>query len=266
MKISAVTSLLESLAPPAFQEDYDNSGLQTGDLEKECSGVLVSLDTTEAVIEEAVQKGCNLLISHHPLIFHGLKQISRETGTGKAILTAVKNDITVYAIHTNLDNVLPGVSSTIADKLGLRNRSILAPKPPGETGGLQEAGSGLIGNLERPLAEKQFLDLLREKFGVPVVRHSPLTGKAVNRVALCGGSGSFLIPNALAQGADFFVSADIRYHSFFEAEGSLVIADIGHYESEQFAVDLLCDVILKKFPNFAVLKAGTATNPVHYYL
>jgi dinuclear metal center YbgI/SA1388 family protein len=264
MKISAILQILELLAPPAFQEDYDNSGLQAGSTDNECSGVLLSLDVTEAVVEEAVQKNCNLLISHHPLIFRGLKQVTEASGIGRALIAAIRNDITVYAIHTNLDNVLPGVSSSMAGKLGLLNRRILAPRParPGE----REAGSGLVGELPRPLAEKAFLALLREQFGSPVIRHSVLLGGPVSRVALCGGAGSFLIPNALSAGADFFVSADISYHRFFEAEGRLVIADIGHYESEQYALNLLYEIILEKFPNFAVLKAGTPSNPVHYYL
>ena len=264
MKIRQITRHLESLAPLAFQEDYDNSGLILGDADEDCRGVMISLDVTEEVLEEAQQKGCNLLISHHPLIFRGLKQISRETGTGRSIISAIKKGIAVYAIHTNLDNVLPGVNSAIAGKLGLENIRFLLPKSVAGAEGT--AGSGLIGELREPMDEKEFLALLQQQFRIPAIRHTVLTGRPVSRVALCGGAGSFLITSALSGNADFFITADIRYHEFFGAEGKLVMADIGHYESEQFTIGLIHDAILKKFTNFAVLKAGAATNPVHYYL
>ncbi len=266
MKISDITWVLEDLAPLPYQEAYDNSGLLLGTEEDECRAAMVSLDATEPVVEEAAKKGCNLLITHHPLIFKGLKQISRHAGTGRAIIAAVKREIAVYAIHTNLDNVLPGVNTAIAAKFGLDDRQFLQPKTESAREGQAGAGSGLIGELRQPLNENQFLSLLQQQFRVPVIRRSPLTGRMVKRVAVCGGAGSFLITNALALKADFFITADIRYHEFFEAEGRLVLADIGHYESEQYTMDLICDAIHEKFPNFAVLKAGTATNPVNYYL
>jgi len=263
MKISNITLFLESLAPLSFQEDYDNCGLLLGSAETDCRGVMISLDATEEVIEEAGKRGCNLVISHHPLIFRGIRQISNESGTGRAIISAIKNEIAVYAIHTNLDNILLGVNSAIAGKLGLENLRFLLPKTGKGTEGI--AGSGLVGELSEPMGEEPFLRLLQRQFRIPLIRHTALTGKPVHRVALCGGAGSFLITNALSAKADFFVTSDIRYHEFFEAEGKLVMADIGHYESEQYTTDLLFDAILKKFPNFAVLKAGAATNPVHYY-
>ena len=263
MKISDITRFLESLAPLRFQEDYDNCGLLLGSAETNCRGVMISLDATEEVIEEAGKRGCNLVVSHHPLIFRGIKQISNESGTGRAIIAAIRNEISVYAIHTNLDNILPGVNSAIAGKLGLENLRFLLPKSGKGLEGI--AGSGLIGELPEPMGEELFLQLLQRQFRIPLIRHTALTGRLVHRVALCGGAGSFLITNALSAKADFFVTADIRYHEFFEAEGKLVMADIGHYESEQYTTDLLFDAILKKFPNFAVLKAGAATNPVHYY-
>jgi dinuclear metal center YbgI/SA1388 family protein len=266
MSISEISLFLETLAPLDFQEDYDNCGLILGERSEACRGILVSLDTTEAVIQEAVQRNCNLVISHHPLIFHGLKQINAETGTGLTVMAAIRHGVAVFAMHTNLDNVLSGVNGAMADKLGLVNRRLLLQKPGSGSGKRGEPGSGLIGELSDPVSEKEFLAGVREKFGVPVIRHSQLTGRPVKRVALCGGAGSFLIINALLGKADFFITADIRYHEFFDADGKLVLADIGHYESEQFTTDLLHDAIQKKFPNFAVLKAGTATNPVHYYL
>ncbi|HVY74974.1 MAG TPA: Nif3-like dinuclear metal center hexameric protein [Puia sp.] len=265
MKISSIVQALETLAPTALQEDYDNSGLQLGNIDNECSGVLISLDATETVVREAVEKKCNLVVSHHPLIFRGVKRIDPGVEPGRTIFAAIQHGIAIYAIHTNLDNVLPGVNSTMADRLGLVNRRFLSPRLPAERPGERPAGSGLLGELPQPLAETAFLDLLRERFNLVLIRHSALTGRPVQRVALCGGAGSFLIPNALLERADFFVSGDISYHRFFEAGERMVIADIGHYESEQFSVDLLHDLLVEKFPTFAVLKAGKPTNPVHYY-
>ncbi len=261
MKIRDIIQHLESFAPPQYQEDYDNSGLILGDYNAECTGVLVSLDCTEELIPEAFEKNCNLIVSHHPLIFHPLRNIKSDDVIGKALIAAIKNDITIYAIHTNLDNVTGGVNARIADKIGLINRRILVPKT--EDGGV---GSGLIGDLKNQVSGKHLLELLKASFKIPVIRHSPLTGQPVSRLALCGGAGSFLISNALQQAADWFVSSDIRYHEFFGGEGKMVIADIGHYESEQFTMDLILDIILEKFPNFAVLKSGKVTNPVNYYI
>ena len=261
MKISEIIQHLESIAPPEYQEEYDNSGLITGDVHMDCSGVLVSLDCTEELISEAFEKKCNLIVSHHPLIFRPLRRITPGNEIGKALIAAIRKGITIYAIHTNLDNILGGVNARIADKIGLINRKILLPK---STNGM--VGSGMIGDLKSPLSETQLLDQLKASFRVPVIRHSPLTGKSIRRVALCGGAGSFLISNALQKGADWFISADIRYHEFFGGEDEMVIADIGHFESEQFTMDLIHDVILEKFPNFAVLKSGTVTNPVNYYI
>ncbi len=261
MKISDIIQHLESFASLEYQEDYDNSGLIAGDPTVHCTGALVSLDCTAAVVREAVEKKCNLIVSHHPLIFRPIRRITPETATGRTLEAAITEQIAVYAIHTNLDNIVSGVNAFIADKIGLINREILLPKS-----GLQAVGSGMVGDLKKTLSEKQLLGELKEKFAVPVIRHSPLTGKAVSRVALCGGAGSFLISNALQANADFFISSDIRYHDFFEGEGKITIADIGHFESEQFTIELLHDVILKKFTNFAVLKSGTKTNPVNYYI
>jgi len=261
MKIEHIIAHLESIAALTYQEDYDNSGILTGDTGDNCNGVLVSLDCTGDVVREAVEKKCNLIVSHHPLVFRPIRRIIPENGVSKALIQAIKAGISVYAIHTNLDNILSGVNSTIADKLGLINRKILLPRP-----GNPGIGSGMTGDLSEPLSEKQVLIRLKEEFGIPVIRHSPLTGRTITRIAVCGGAGSFLIPNALQEGAGFFISADIRYHEFFAADGEMVVADIGHFESEQFTVDLIHDIILEKFPNFAVLKSGTKTNPVNYYI
>lgn len=263
MKIGDIIQHLESWAPLSYQEEYDNSGLIAGDISRECTGVLISLDCTEDLIREAIEKKCNLIVSHHPLIFCPVRQITPGNGTGKALIAAIQHDIVIYAIHTNLDNIVTGVNAAIADRLGLalENRQILLPKSNDPM-----VGSGLIGNLKITLPETQFLMHLKKQFGIPVIRHSPLNGKPVSRVALCGGAGSFLISNALQNGADFFVTADVKYHEFFGGGEQMIIADIGHFESEQFTISLLHDVILKKFPNFAVLKSGIVTNPVNYYI
>jgi dinuclear metal center YbgI/SA1388 family protein len=261
MNIRDIIRLLEEWAPPEYQESYDNSGLITGDQHLKCSGVLVSLDCTEAIIAEAVEKKCNLIVSHHPLIFKQVKNIIPDNSTGKILIHAIRSEIAVYAIHTNLDNVISGVNAAIADQLGLVHRKIL--KMQGDN---PEVGSGLIGDLIKPMSELQLLQYLMKLFKVPVVRHSPLSGRPISRIGLCGGSGSFLISKALEAGADCFLTADLKYHDFFIPDGNCVLADIGHFESEQFTIDLLHDVIRKKYPNFAVLKSSTVTNPVHYYL
>jgi dinuclear metal center YbgI/SA1388 family protein len=261
MKIREIIQHLEYYAPLEFQEEYDNSGLISGNADSECTGILINLDCTENVVYEAVRKKCNLIISHHPLIFRPIRNLVVENEPAKTLVAAIKADVAVYAIHTNLDNIISGVNATIADKLGLLNRRVLLPR-----NNTQASGSGLVGDLEIPLSEKELLERLKKAFGTPVIRHSPLFGKLVSRVAVCGGAGSFLISNALREKAGFFISADIKYHEFFENRGELVIADIGHFESEQFTVELLVAVILEKYPNFAVLKSGTVTNPVNYYI
>ncbi|MBS1946151.1 MAG: Nif3-like dinuclear metal center hexameric protein [Bacteroidetes bacterium] len=365
MKISNIIAHLETIAPPAYQENYDNAGLLTGMPEQECTGVLTALDCTEEIIQEAISMKCNLVVVHHPIIFGGLKKIIGKNYVEKAVIAAIKNDITIYAIHTNLDNVLHGVNSRIADKLGLINRKILLPKEAtikklctfvpiadlekvrtaifnaggGNIGDYSEAGfsveghgsfkaglqaspfvgkigerhyenearfetifpaylqkqivaaligahpyeevaydivelansnnrigSGLIGELHGPIDEKAFLHKIKHSFLLAVIKHTRLLGKQARRIAICGGAGSFLIPKALAAGADFYITSDIRYHEFFEAQDRMVVADIGHYESEQYTIDLLYDILVEKFPNFAVLKTGLITNPVHYFL
>jgi dinuclear metal center YbgI/SA1388 family protein len=261
MKIGDIIQLLEAYAPPQYQENYDNSGVISGNPNTECTGILVSLDCTEEVVKEAIVRKANLIVSHHPLIFRPIKRLVSQEGGGNALITAIKADIAVYAIHTNLDNILPGVNGVIADKLGLVNRRILLPKKD-----FQLVGSGILGELKNELSENQVLERLKKTFKAPVIRHSPLLHRPVTHIAVCGGAGSFLIPNALQAGAQFFISADIKYHDFFEARSEMVIADIGHFESEQFTVDLLHSVILEKYPNFAVLKSGIVTNPVNYYI
>jgi dinuclear metal center YbgI/SA1388 family protein len=364
MKISGIVSFLEAIANPSLQEQYDNSGLITGDIVWECTGIICALDATEEVINEAINKKCNLIVVHHPIIFNGLKKINGKNYVEKTVISAIKNDIAIYAIHTNLDNVLEGVNGKMAAMLGLKNITILSPKEGTlkklytfvpvdnaiqvrnaifESGGghignysecsfnttgtgtfkagqgtnpfvgnigkqhseselrievifpaflenkiiaamkashpyeevaydvvglsnhHQHIGSGIIGEFPEPAEEKAFLSKVKEVFKTPLIRHTSFLNKQVNKVALCGGAGSFLISKALAAGADAFITADMKYHDFFDANGRLLIADIGHYESEQFTINLLQEILEQKFPTFAVLKTEVKTNPVFYF-
>lgn len=363
MKIAQVIQSLEKLAPPALQEEYDNAGLITGNLHDECSGVMVSLDATEEVILEAIEKNCNLVVSHHPILFRGLKRITGRNYVERALILAIRHNIALYAIHTNLDNVMHGVCGRMADRLSLSNRRVLAPGKDkleklvvfvphahrdnllnalfaagaggigqyaecsfmlegngtfkgseqsnpfvGEKGsrhtepetrieviypgwlrgrvlaGMRsahpyeviahdiyslkndyvETGSGLMGDLPADMDTGDFLRLLKQAFGLQVIRFAGKKSGKIRKLALCGGSGSFLLSAAKAAGADAFVTADMKYHEFFDAENSLLLADIGHFESEQFTIDLLHEFLQENFPNFAVLKTGVNTNPVSY--
>jgi dinuclear metal center YbgI/SA1388 family protein len=365
MQIKEITDYLESIAPLNYQESYDNAGLLTGDGEMECSGIITSLDITESVVKEAVQKKCNLIVGHHPIIFKGLKRLNGRNYVERTIIAAIKNDIAIYAIHTNLDNVIEGVNNKIAEKIGLQNCNILLPKEGtlqklvtfsptksaeavrnalfragagaigkydecsfnsegsgtfrasegsnpfvGEIGerhreneirievifpsllqsrviaALKEAhpyeevayyihplenvqqgvGSGLVGELNKAVSEEQLLTNLKLSFGIPAIKHTAFLGKQVTKIAVCGGSGIFLLPNAIAAGAQVYITADIKYHEYFDADGHILLADIGHYESEQFTIDLLTEFLQQKFPNFAVLKTEMNTNPVKYFL
>ena len=365
MKIQDITSFLETIAPASLQESYDNAGLLTGNPGWDCTGIVTSLDVTEAVVLEAIEKKCNLIVAHHPIIFSGLKKITGKNYVEKTIIAAIKNDIAIYAIHTNLDNVLTGVNGRMADQLGLIHRQILQPKKgvlkklvtfvpveqaeevrnalfvagAGHVGNYSECsfsvtgegsfkgeigtdpfvgkpgqrhtekelklemifeawvenklittlkaahpyeevaydiflldnqyegiGSGLTGELPEAVTEQEFMQQLKKAFGLTVIKHTPLRGKPVKKIALCGGAGSFLIEAAIAAGAQVFITGDVKYHEFFDANGRLVITDIGHFESEQFTIDLLFDILREKFPNFAVLKTGVKTNPVNYFV
>ncbi len=364
MKIKVLTQYLETIAPLAYQEPYDNSGLIVGNIEDEISKALVTLDCTEEVVQEAIDKGCDIIVAHHPIVFKGLKKLNGNNYVERTVIKAIRNNIAIYAIHTNLDNVSGGVSSRIADRLGLENQAILSPKSgllkklsvyvprthvdtlrqslfdagAGHIGdydqcsynsagygtfrplegadptigqiGKQErveetkievvypahierqiivamlashpyeevahdiymldnklhsVGSGVIGNLTTTQDGLSFLAYLKEKLNLHVVRHTTLLNRPIQRIAVCGGSGGFLLRDAIRSGADVFVTADFKYHEFFDAEGQIVIADIGHYESEQFTQELLLEIIRKKFANFAVLLTETETNPIKYF-
>ncbi len=362
--IAEITNYLEHIAPLSYQESYDNCGLITGNKSMEAKGALVALDCTEQVIDEAIETGCNLVIAHHPIVFKGLKKFTGSNYVERTILKAIKNDIAIYAIHTNLDNVHNGVNQKICNKLGLSNNQILSPKTDllkklvtfiplhnfeavskalfeagaghignySETGfslkgegsfrgnehsnptigaqgklekveeirfetifpahiqhkvlhalhsshpyeevaydiyplanALNTVGSGMIGELETAMEETQFLSLIKEKLSASCIRHTHLQGRKVKKVAVCGGSGSFLLKNVIISGADFFITSDFKYHEFFDAERKIVIADIGHYESEQFTKDLLLDLLMEKFPTFAARLCKTNTNPINYF-
>lgn len=262
--VQDVTRYLEQIAPRHYQESYDNAGLITGRPGWEVTGVLTCLDSTEAVIDEAVEKGCNLVVAHHPIVFRGLKSLTGSNYVERTIISALKQDVAIYAIHTNLDNVFRnGVNERIGQALGLVNTSLLAPKNTDEEE--REIGSGLIGELPQPMGETNFLQFLKQRMQAGCIRHTALRNREVRRVAVCGGAGGFLLQQAIAANADFFVTADYKYHEFFDAEGRLVIADIGHFESEQYTIDLLQELITEKFPTFAVRSTRVKTNPVHYF-
>ncbi len=364
MKIKEITQYLETIAPLALQESYDNSGLLVGNKDTEVTKVLISLDCIEDVVQEAIDKGCNLIISHHPIIFSGLKRLNGSNYIERTVIKAIQNNIALYAIHTNLDNVLHnGVNQKIAQKLGLENTKILSPKRDilcklvtfcptataqqvrdaifaagaghignydecsfnsqgiGTFKGNEEAtpfvgnigeqhneeevrietvfpthlqgavinallqahpyeevaydiyalknkhaqiGAGIIGTLGQALDANDFLALLKNELKAEGIRYTPIN-KRIQKVAVCGGSGSFVLRDAIAQSADALVTADFKYHQFFDAENKLMIADVGHYESEQYTIELLAEILNKKFSTFAVLFSQVNTNPIKYY-
>ncbi|MBC8052999.1 MAG: Nif3-like dinuclear metal center hexameric protein [Sphingobacteriaceae bacterium] len=365
MILKELINHLELIAPLSLQEDYDNSGLIAGRPDLEITAALISLDCTEEIVDEAIRKGCNLVISHHPIVFKGLKKFNGKTYVERVIIKAIKNDIALYAIHTNLDHIQRGVNFKICEKLGLKNPTILSPKEDilkklvtyapldqasvirsalfsagagkignysdcsfnaegygtfkasedanpyvGEKGevhqeketrievifsayqeskivsALKEAhpyeevaydiyslanrheniGAGMIASLETAMSELDFLKMVKEKLKATVIRYTTLREKPVSRVAVCGGSGSFLLENAIAAKADVFITADFKYHEFFDAEKKIVIADVGHFESEQFTQELLYEIIQKKFPNFALHLTEYNTNPINYLI
>ncbi len=261
MKIRELTNYLEEIAPLYLQENYDNTGLIIGEEDEEIRAVLTTLDATEEVVEEAMQLDCNLILAHHPIVFHGLKKVNRQHYIGRAIIKAIKNNIAIYAAHTNLDNVLvDGVNQKIADRIGLVQAVILAPKDPQ----VPNIGSGLIGKLPQAMVADDFFDHLKRQLELSVIKYTtPPTGTMQN-VALCGGSGSFLLPRAIGAGADVFISADFKYHEYFEANDKICVIDVGHYESEKFTKDLLLELIQRKFSNFAAYCSKVNTNPINF--
>jgi len=259
LKLKNVIAELEKWAPLQYQENYDNSGLLIGDKEMNLSSALICLDCTEQVIEEAISSGANLVIAHHPLIFSGLKKLVGENYVERTVIKAIKNDIAVYAIHTNLDNMHNGVNAKITELMGIQNPQILFPKK-----GLVNIGSGMIGELKEEMSALNFMKMVKETFGVEMLRYTNILKDKVNKIAVCGGSGSFLLPQAIEQGADVFVSSDFKYHQFFDSENQIVIVDIGHYEAEKFTKELIYDFLREKFPTFVLRLSNIKTNPVNY--
>ena len=266
MKIKDILGALEEFAPLALQDGYDNAGLQIGLAEDaEATGVLLSLDVTEEVVNEAVLRGCNLIISHHPLMFQPVKSFTGKTHVERAILKAIKNDITVYAAHTNLDVAYGGVNFKIAEKLGLQKAEFLAGRENYTSGDKTfTAGEGIIASLPEAVSKKAFMEQVKEVFRLKSLRVNNASPKSIKRVALCGGNGAFLIPQAIEKGADVFITGEIGYHRFFGYEKDILLLEIGHYESEQYTIELLRDIITKAAPSVHVCKAETNINPIIY--
>lgn len=252
---------LEEIAPLNLQESYDNSGLITGDVDMEISGVTVCLDSIEAVIDEAIARGDNVVIAHHPIIFSGLRKITGANYIERTIIKAIQNNIAIYAIHTNLDNVLDnGVNQKIAETLGLKNLEILVPKQTDN----KYIGAGIIGNLKVPTSSANFIQEVKISMKADCVKYTELIFNTVQKIAICGGSGSFLLEAAKQAKCDVFITADFKYHQFFDSNNEIIILDIGHFESEQFTIDLLVGIINDKFSNFAAHYTKVNTNPVNY--
>ena len=265
MRIREITDAIEQYAPLRLQEEWDNAGIQVGDPDAAITGVLLCTDATEAVVAEAIDRGFNLVIAHHPLIFRGLKKIMGRTPVERAVAMAIKHDITIYSAHTNMDSAWQGVSFRMADKIGMTNVEFLDDNPVDPYGEQEStsAGCGVIGDIE-PMAAREVLKRVKAAFEVGAVRYSGDGGKLVSRVALCGGAGGFLLDKAVAMGAQLYVTADMRYHDFLDNSQRIVVADIGHYESEHFTKEIFLEIIQKKNPTFAVDFAKNETNQVNY--
>ena len=256
MKIKEVVVALERFAPLPLQESYDNAGLQIGLTEAEASGVLLCLDVTEAVIREAEERGCNLVIAHHPLLFRGLKRVSDSTYVERCVREAILRNIAVYAAHTNLDNARGGVNFKIAEKLHLQNVRFLVQEG--------EGGSGILGDLpveESPIA---FLQRVKETFQVDCLMHNEGPAHPVHTVALCGGAGDFLLNDAISAGADVFLTGEMGYHLYFGHEPDIWIGVLGHYQSEQYTIDLLGEILHANYPDLKICQTAINTNPIHY--
>ena len=260
----------------ALQESYDNSGLIVGDRDAEVTRALLCLDCTEAVVEEAIVKGCDIIIAHHPIVFGGLKRFTGGDYVQRTVIKAIQNNIAIYACHTNLDNVLRGgVNERIAQQLGFDVERVLRPIAAdfgsfASSGGVVDsevfrtAGAGILCNLQKPMNVLDFLQHVKERMGAEVVKYTKCDVEVVGKVAICGGAGSFLIGDALRAGADAFITSDVKYHEFFDAQGKMLLCDIGHYESEKYTIDLFSNILSAKFPKFATIFAGTITNPIDY--
>ncbi len=257
MKLGKITEAIERFAPLALQESYDNAGLITGHPEMEITGAVICLDVTERVLDEAVEKGANLVVAHHPIVFHPLRTITGQTNVERVVIQAIKHNIAIYAAHTNLDRAHHGMSHVLAEKLGLRKIGILDPEADG-------TGFGAVGELPKPMEAMEFLRMVKSTLAPGCIRHNAPPKKNVQRVALIAGAGGEGLERAIAAGADAFLTADLKYDRFFAAEQRILLADIGHFESEIVAIDLLYEVLAKNFPTFALHKSQAQHNPVNY--
>lgn len=260
VKIKEVVSALERFAPLPLQEGFDNAGLQVGLTEAEVSGALLCLDVTERIVDEAVEKGCNLIISHHPLMFRPLKNITGSNDVQRCVMKAIKHDITILSMHTNLDNARGGVNFKIADKMQLQGAKFFAGK---QVDGI-ECGSGVIGEFGEPMAADDFIMMLKREFDVECVQCNQLLRRPIRSVAVCGGAGAFLLPEAIALGADAFVTGEMHYHEYFAHEQEIQIAVIGHYQSEQYTKEIFKSIIEEECKGVRCVLTDQNTNPIIY--
>lgn len=261
VKVQDVINVMEQFAPPMLAESYDNVGLLVGSRDMLVKGVLLTLDVTEESVEEAKEKGLNLIVSHHPLIFSGLKSITGTDYIQRVVLNAIKNDIAIFACHTNADSTFEGVSYSLGHKLGLEAMTALQCAQEGDVA----QGLGVVGVLREPEKADDFLSRVKATVGIPIVRHTNYSGgKKISRVALCGGSGASLINNAISAQADIYLTGDLKYHDFFGRENSIILVDIGHFESEESILDVFYSLLTKNFTTFVVCKTMLNCNPIKY--
>ncbi len=260
MNIKEVKEALERFAPLPLQEDWDNAGLQVGLTEAEVSGALLCLDVTEDIVDEAIAEGCNLIVSHHPLIFHKLARVCGEDPVQCTVAKAIRHDITILSMHTNMDSAEGGVNYKIAEKMGLTDVEFIGAHTVGNT----KCGSGTIGNLPHPMSAESFTQTLKTTFGVDCLQCNALLQHPIRRVAICGGAGAFLLPEALKAGADAFVTGEMHYHEYFGLDQRIQIAVMGHYQSEQYTSEIFRDIILRECPGVRCVMAKKTTNPIVY--
>jgi len=259
LKLNKIIKTIEDWAPINTAEEFDNVGLIIGDESSNVNKALITIDTLENVVDEAVENKCDLIISFHPIVFNGLKKIVNKNYVEKTVLKAIKNNINIYALHTNLDNHPKGVNFQISNYLELKNTTILIPKKK------FYGGMGMIGKVNKPISEKEFLNFVKKKMGVKMIKHSNFLNKNIKKVAVLGGSGSFAIEDAIKAGTDCFITSDLKYHDYFKAENKILLVDIGHYESEQYTKELILNFLRKKIPKFACIISKSNTNPVNYF-
>ena len=266
MKVKEILGALEEFAPLALQDGYDNAGLQIGLAEDaEATGALLCLDVTEAVVDEAVSKGCNLIVSHHPLLFRALKSVAADDYVGRTVMKAIRSGVAVYAAHTNLDSANGGVNWKMAEKLGLKDLEWLSAKGEYKRNGeMVTAGEGLVGVLPKAMERKLFFEYVKEAFGLKSLRVNDAEKDVVERVALCGGAGAFLIQKAVAKGADAFLTGEIGYHRFFGMESDIILMEMGHYESERYTVEVLRDILRNADPSLPIYDTEQKINPINY--